>query len=118
MNRCCEAHFSWRIKQCMNNNRPVYIPVGDITCEKKADIDDWEIEDSFESLELCCLSKRSWAPSECIDESSQPMSLRLKFDLKGLPEPTNCQDSNRIANSLEDSLNVELSGSGGTASVM
>ena len=43
MNRCCESHFSWRIKQCMNNNRPVYIPVGDITCEKKADIDDdWD----------------------------------------------------------------------------
>ena len=118
MNRCCEAHFSWRITQCMNDNRPMWIPVGDITCKQKTDIDDWEIDDSFESLELCCLTKRSWDTKRCIDESSKPISLRLKFDLKGLPEPTNCQDSNRIANSLEDSLNVGLSGSGGTASVM
>ena len=38
------------------------------------------------------------------------MLFELTFDLKGLIEPTFCQDADTIANALEVAMNVGLAG--------
>jgi len=50
---CCEKHFSWRVRQCMGNDSPVYYRDGPTsTCKKGKTRDDYDV--AFDTLEECC----------------------------------------------------------------
>ena len=102
----------------MNNNHPLYILSGD-HCEQKVEFEDWEAKytpqdwDSsnlYETLTECCVANHGWDVAGCIERSPKQLSFRLKFDLRGLYEPENCQDADRIGNGLEVALKVGLNG--------
>ena len=102
----------------MDNNIPLYYSNG-LHCDQKIDFEDWESKYSpgtwdssglFETLKECCNANFWWDPKGCISDSPKSMLFELTFDLKGLIEPTFCQDADTIANALEVAMNVGLAG--------
>ena len=96
----------------------MYYSVGD-HCEQKTNFEDWEAKytpaswDSsslFETLVDCCVTTHGWDVQHCMENSPKELSFELEFDLKGLVEPTICQDADRIGNALEAALKLGLSG--------
>ncbi|KAK1744566.1 hypothetical protein QTG54_005099 [Skeletonema marinoi] len=99
---CCEEHFSWRVRQCMDNDEPVYYRDGSSSiCIKGETRDDYDI--AFDTLEECCKEQmvgRVWM----FAIKSQGSRIRYTIDLNEFAEPTNCQDADAIAKRMQEAM--------------
>jgi hypothetical protein len=109
---CCRDHFWWRMAQCMGNERSMYYSDG-TKCDSKVNFEDTELNSMtwvettlFETVEDCCREKFWWDIVGCINESPKEIQFTLSIDIKGVSEPTNCQDADRIAQAMQDAANV------------
>eukprot|EP00986_Skeletonema_menzelii_P003768 scaffold1206_cov105-Skeletonema_menzelii.AAC.3 len=105
---CCETHFSWRVRQCMGNDEPVYYRDGSSsTCVKGETRDDYDI--AFDTLEECCEEQVWWDVYGCMQDSPKYLEFEFSIEFADLSEPTNCQNADAIAKRLQDAMAPAMS---------
>ena len=74
---CCEQWFSYNLKGCVGPSiegatKEYFVPNWvDYNCNKKqeGDMDEWQLADTFESLEECCKKRFPYSFTECCSAS-------------------------------------------------
>jgi len=104
---CCETHFSWRVRQCMGNDSPVYYRDGPTsTCKKGETRDDYDV--AFDTLKECCENQVYWDVYGCMQSSPKVLEFEYSLDFEELVEPLSCQEADTIAKRIEDAMDPHM----------
>ena len=82
-------------------------------CQSKSNFEDhelnsmeWTYTTLFETALECCRERFWWDIDGCIEGSPKEIKFTFSIDIDGVSEPTNCQDTDRIAQAVQDAANV------------
>lgn len=100
--KCCEAHFWWRVDQCMGDDQGMYYSDWK-KCNVKMGPDDgeWGSSDLYDTLEECCAANFWWDTTSCLNSSPNDAKFSFTFDLSSLKAPSTCKEANEMAEGWE-----------------
>lgn len=109
---CCRQHFWWRMTECMANEEYKFYKNGD-KCDGKIYFEDWETAGVspwtettlFNTIEECCANLFWYDYNGCVGRSPATFKFDFCVDIKGLPNPQDCQSADIFANVIEAAIN-------------
>lgn len=98
--------------QCMANEEFKFYKNGEM-CDSKIYFEDWELNAPadwtdttlFDTIEECCANLFWFDYDGCVGRSPVMFKFEFCVDIKGLPEPQDCQSADIYANVIEDAIN-------------